>query len=299
MHTLHIFRGRKLSNSFQNLLKMSFHTSKGDMTDFKSLLSKARNVVFLTGAGCSAESGVPTFRGAGGLWRKYDATKLATPESFRANPSLVWEFYSYRRELVLTKKPNDAHHAIAKFEKHLVNQGRMVHVITQNIDGLHQAAGSKNVIELHGSLFKTRCLSCGQIEENRQSPIVPSLLGKGEPRVDAVDAKIPLEELPRCTQPGCDSLVRPHVVWFGESLEDEVLKRTNDALHSCDMCLLVGTSSVVYPAASFAPSLASRGVPVAEFNLEETPATGAFRFHFHGAAGQTLPPILLEDCNKD
>lgn len=150
MRISHILRRRNSLKPFQNLLKMSFHTNKGDMTEFTLLLSEARSVVFLTGAGCSAESGVPTFRGAGGLWRKYNATELATPEAFRANPSLVWEFYSYRRELVLTKKPNNAHYAIAEFEKRLVREGRMVHVITQNIDGLHQTAGSKNVIELHG-----------------------------------------------------------------------------------------------------------------------------------------------------
>ena len=129
---------------------MSFHSSKSDSAEFKSLLSQAKNVVFLTGAGCSAESGIPTFRGAGGLWRRYKATELATPEAFNANPSLVWEFYSYRREVVFTKKPNDAHHAIAEYEKRMTKEGREVHVITQNIDGLHQTAGSKNVIELHG-----------------------------------------------------------------------------------------------------------------------------------------------------
>ena len=150
MHISHILRRRNSIKPFQRLLAMSFHSSKGDCAEFKSLLSQAKNVVFLTGAGCSAESGIPTFRGAGGLWRKYQATQLATPESFRANPSLVWEFYSYRREVVFTKKPNDAHHAIAKFEKSMVNEGKEVHVVTQNIDGLHQTAGSKNVIELHG-----------------------------------------------------------------------------------------------------------------------------------------------------
>ena len=139
--------------TFQKLLTMSFHSSKSDNAEFKALLSKAKNVVFLTGAGCSAESGIPTFRGAGGLWRKYQATELATPEAFAANPSLVWEFYSYRREVVLTKKPNDAHHAIAEFEKCMLSQDRNVHLITQNIDGLHQAAGSKSVIELHGIAY--------------------------------------------------------------------------------------------------------------------------------------------------
>ena len=150
MHIFGIVTTKRLFKPLQTLLSMSFHTSKSDCAEFKSLLSKASNVVFLTGAGCSAESGIPTFRGAGGLWRKYSATDLATPEAFKANPSLVWEFYSYRREVALSKNPNNAHLAIAEFEKHLVDEGRNVHVITQNIDGLHQRAGSKNVIELHG-----------------------------------------------------------------------------------------------------------------------------------------------------
>ena len=152
MRFYRIPRKNSALKAFQKLVTMSFHSSKGDSAEFKSLLSEAKNVVFLTGAGCSAESGIPTFRGAGGLWRKYQATELATPEAFAANPSLVWEFYSYRREVVLTKNPNDAHHAIAEFEKRMVSQARNVHVITQNIDGLHQRAGSKNVIELHGIL---------------------------------------------------------------------------------------------------------------------------------------------------
>ena len=142
--------GQTSTISASRLLRMSFHTNKGSASEFKSLLSKAKNVVFLSGAGASAESGIPTFRGAGGLWRKYKATDLATPGAFNANPSLVWEFYSYRREVVLTKNPNKAHYAIAQFEKRLKEEGKSVDVITQNINGLHQAAGSTNVIELHG-----------------------------------------------------------------------------------------------------------------------------------------------------
>lgn len=125
------------------------------ITDFKKILSQSSKVLFLTGAGISAESGIPTFRGAGGLWRTFDATKLATPEAFRANPSLVWEFYHYRRELVLSKKPNPAHFAITKFQKKMRESGKQAWVITQNIDGFHQAAGNQDVVELHGiaSLF--------------------------------------------------------------------------------------------------------------------------------------------------
>lgn len=272
----------------------TFHTTSEAKAEFRDLLHKAQNVVVLTGAGASAESGIPTFRGAGGLWRTFRAPELASPDAFARNPSLVWEFYSYRREVVLTKEPNKAHYAIAEFQKRLKDGGRSVTVITQNVDELHQKAGTEGVIELHGTLFKTRCTACSHIKENRNSPIVPALEGKGAPDPDAQDAKIPEKDLPRCSQPNCGALVRPHVVWFGEGLDFKVLQETDVALEKCDMCLLVGTSSVVYPAAGFAPLLAAKGVPVAEFNMEETPCTGAFRFHFQGPAGDTLPPLLAE-----
>jgi len=270
----------------------SFHTNSADKAEFRDLLHNAQNVVVLSGAGASAESGIPTFRGAGGLWRTFRAQELASPDAFQRNPSLVWEFYSYRREVALSKQPNKAHYAIAEFQKRLKEDGRSVTVITQNIDDLHQRAGTEGVIELHGTLYKTRCTVCNHVAENRNSPIVPALEGKGAPDPDAQDAKIPEEDLPRCDQPNCGALVRPHVVWFGESLDSNVLSATHGALDKCDMCLLVGTSSVVYPAAGFAPLLALKGVPVAEFNMEETPCTGVFRFHFQGPAGETLPPLL-------
>lgn len=129
-----------------------FHTTSDDKAEFRDLLAKAKNVVFLTGAGVSAESGIPTFRGAGGLWRTYAAQDLATPSAFRQNPSLVWEFYSYRREVVLSKEPNKAHVAIGEFQGRMRSEGKNVSVVTQNIDGLHQRAGAKDVIELHGKL---------------------------------------------------------------------------------------------------------------------------------------------------
>lgn len=128
----------------------SFHTTSEDKAEFRDLLHKAQNVVVLTGAGASAESGVPTFRGSGGLWRTFRAQELATPDAFARNPSLVWEFYSYRREVVLTKQPNKAHYAIAEFQKRMKEKGRSVTAITQNIDELHQRAGTEDVIELHG-----------------------------------------------------------------------------------------------------------------------------------------------------
>jgi len=165
-------------------------------------------------------------------------------------------------------------------------------VITQNIDELHRRAGTQDLIELHGSLFRTRCLKCGDLRSNYDSPICEGLRGKGAPDADAVDSTIPDAELPHCKQGTCDGLLRPAVVWFGEGLEEEDLRRSGEELDKCDLCLVVGTSSVVYPAAMFAPQVAARGVPVAEFNLESTPATDSFGFHFEGPCGTTIPTAL-------
>lgn len=263
-----------------------------DLAAFREIFSKANNIAIITGAGVSAESGVPTFRGAGGYWRTWQAQNLATPEAFARNPSLVWEFYHYRREVMLTKNPNPAHMAIAECEERLSKQGRKVTVITQNIDELHRRAGSKNMLEIHGSLFKTRCMSCGHEAANYTSPICAALEGKGAPDPETNDAQIPVEQLPRCEQKGCHGLLRPAVVWFGETLDSDILSQAEKVLDSCDLCLVAGTSSVVYPAAMFAPQVAARGVPVAEFNMEDTPATMRFKFHFHGPCGSTLPPAL-------
>ncbi|OXB84523.1 UNVERIFIED_CONTAM: hypothetical protein H355_007999 [Colinus virginianus] len=245
-----------------------------DLADFREVFAKAKHIAIITGAGVSAESGVPTFRGAGGFWRKWQAQELATPGAFARNPSRVWEFYHYRRELMLSKHPNAAHVAIAECEKRLRKQGRSVVVITQNIDELHRKAGTKHLLEIHGSLFKTRCTNCGNVTANYKSPICPALAGKG------------------CEEEGCHGLLRPHVVWFGETLDADVLAEVEKELELCDLCLVVGTSSVVYPAAMFAPQVSARGVPVAEFNTEATPATDRFRFHFQGPCGSTLPPAL-------
>ena len=226
-----------------------------DMAEFRNLLSSSKHLVILTGAGVSAESGVPTFRGAGGFWRTYQAQQLATPEAFDENPSLVWEFYHYRREVMGSKHPNPAYTAIADIEKRFSEEGKQVVVITQNIDGLHKRAGSSNILELHGNLFKVRCTKCHSVEINEDSPICEALRDRGAPEPDAVSARIPVEDLPRCTKAGCGGLLRPHVVWFGESLDGHVLVAADEHLDSCDLCLVVGTSSIVYPAAMFAPQV--------------------------------------------
>ncbi|XP_054645368.1 NAD-dependent protein deacylase sirtuin-5, mitochondrial-like isoform X3 [Dunckerocampus dactyliophorus] len=168
-----------------------------DLAAFREVFLRASKIAIITGAGVSAESGVPTFRGAGGYWRKWQAQELATPEAFSRNPSRVWEFYHYRREVMLTKNPNPAHLAIAECEARLGRQGREVTVITQNIDELHRRAGSKNILEIHGSLFKTRCISCGHEAANYNSPICAALEGKGAPDPDTLDVQIPVQDLPR------------------------------------------------------------------------------------------------------
>ncbi|KAM6948985.1 NAD-dependent protein deacylase sirtuin-5A, mitochondrial-like [Aplochiton taeniatus] len=273
-------------------IKMEMARASSDMSEFRKVFSKAKHIAIITGAGVSAESGVPTFREAAGYWRKWPSQDLATPEAFSRNPSRVWEFYHHRRELVLNKGPNAAHLAIAECEEHLRAQGRTLVVITQNIDDLHRQAGSKNVLKIHGSLLETRCVSCGHVAENQHSPICTALEGKGSPEADAVDADIPVEKLPRCEQSSCRGLLRPNVVWFGETLDSRVLTKVETALDTCDLCLVVGTSSIVYPAAMFGPQVASRGVPVAEFNTETTPETSRFTYHFEGPCGTLLPVAL-------
>ncbi|KAG9333831.1 hypothetical protein JZ751_010048 [Albula glossodonta] len=244
-----------------------------DMSEFRKAFSKAKHIAVITGAGVSAESGIPTFRGAGGLWRKWKTQDLATPEAFSRNPSRVWEFYHHRREMALAARPNAAHQALAECEARLSRQGRCVTIITQNTDELHQRAGSKHILEIHGNLFKTRCVSCGEVESNHRSP-----------------TQTPAT--PACEDDECNGLLRPNVVWFGETLDSDILTKVEEELGMCDLCLVVGTSSIVFPAAMFAPQVASRGVPVAEFNTETTPVTSGFTFHFQGPCGTTLPRAL-------
>ncbi|UJR07829.1 hypothetical protein I4U23_012112 [Adineta vaga] len=268
---------------------MAFSTTDPKFEKFRELFAKARSVLVLTGAGISAESGVPTFRGSGGLWRQFKATELATPAAFAQSPSLIWEFYQYRRELVQTKEPNKAHYALVEAEKRFEKEGKRFVVLTQNIDGLHRRAGTSNLIEMHGNLFKIRCTSCSLVEENNDNPICEALRGRGLPDVEN-GSEIPLKDLPCCRQ--CQSLVRPHVVWFNEVLWPDVLKKINEEMDQCDLFLVVGTSAVVYPAALYASMLSMKGIPVAEVNIESTPSTSAATFHFEGPAGEILPVLL-------
>ncbi|XP_018576068.1 NAD-dependent protein deacylase-like isoform X2 [Anoplophora glabripennis] len=263
-----------------------------DYESFRKVLSESKNIVALTGAGVSAESGIPVFRGKGGLWRTHRSVDLATPHAFHANPSLVWEFYQYRRNIAFNAQPNDAHKALAKYEKICREEGRIFSIITQNVDGLHQRAGSEEVIELHGALHKVICTKCKLVDENFDDPICEALRNRGGPTMSDQDLPtIDKKDLPKCKR--CQELLRPYIVWFGENLDPKVLLQTRELVENkCDLCLVIGTSSVVYPAAMFAPIVAERGKMVAEFNLNENPANDLFTFHFPGQCGSTLPKAL-------
>lgn len=230
----------------------------------KERLSQCRHLVVLTGAGVSAESGVPTFRGAGGLWKQYQATDLATPEAFAANPKLVWEFYNWRREVLNPLNPNPAHTALTEMEARFPQ----FTLITQNIDGLHQRAGSRNVLELHGNIWWVRCTGCGKVFEDR---------------------RVPLPELPQCSF--CGALLRPNVVWFGEMLDPRILEAAYEATQTCQVMLVIGTSGVVQPAASMGMNARKHGAFVAEINLDPTPYSGAYDLSILGKAGEIVPKL--------
>jgi NAD-dependent deacetylase len=201
-------------------------------------------VAALTGAGVSAESGVPVFRGEEGLWRNYRPEELATPDAFQRNPRLVWEWYNWRRELIGKCRPNAAHETLAQMEKALTD----FTLITQNVDGLHQAAGSENVLEVHGNIWRIRCTVCDYLTE---------------------DHRVPLPDLPPDC-PECGNLLRPDVVWFGEPLPREVLEAAWAAARRCRLMLVIGTSAVVQPAASL-PIVALRNeAQLVEINPAET-----------------------------
>lgn len=233
-------------------------------------LQTAEHIVVLTGAGVSAESGVPTFREAQtGLWAKYDAQELATPAAFRRNPKLVWDWYQWRRGLIWSASPNEGHYALAQLEQLCPRFS----LITQNVDGLHQEAGSVNVIELHGNLWRNRCFANGH-------PVDPG----GE--ILAPDTDGP----PRC--PRCQSLLRPDVVWFGETLPRSSLDAAYAAAQTCQLFLVIGTSAVVHPASSIPYVAAESGALIVEINPERTPLTPHADFALHRPAGQIVPRLV-------
>lgn len=237
-----------------------------DLGLVKQRLATAKRITVLTGAGISADSGVPTFRGRDGLWRNYRAEDLATPEAFARDPKLVWEWYNWRREVIASKHPNEAHKAITQLEQHTSD----FWLITQNVDGLHRDAGSQQLSEIHGNIWKVRCTGCRTVEDNRD---------------------IPIAILPTCRH--CGSLLRPHIIWFGESLVAEDLAQCSRVLHHTDVLLVIGTSGVVYPAAGFAATAKQAGAFVAEINLDPTPQSGLVDVSLQGRAKEIVP-LLFE-----
>jgi NAD-dependent deacetylase len=236
-----------------------------DLSLLKERLADAESVTVLTGAGISADSGIPTFRGQDGLWRTHRAEDLATPEAFARDPCLVWEWYNWRRELIATKRPNPAHVAIVELERRY----RKFWLITQNVDGLHRDAGSRRLSEIHGNIWMVRCTGCSLVVENRA---------------------VPIDILPICHD--CRGLLRPHIVWFGESLADEDLRHSYAALRSCSLCLIIGTSGLVYPAARFASVAKESGAFVAEINPDPTPQSGLVDVSLQGRAKEIVPLLL-------
>lgn len=242
-------------------------------SDFpEELLSRLHGeatVGVLTGAGISAASGVPTFRGKDGLWKQYRPEELATPQAFARDPATVWEWYGWRRDLIREARPNAAHHALARLARHV----RRLAIITQNVDGLHQRAALPDdveVIELHGSIWTIRCTQCGREREDRSTGPRPPTL-------------------PHCD---CGALERPGVVWFGEMLPNREIERAHRVASSCDAFLVVGTSSVVHPAAGLSQVALYSRAYVVEFNLEATPASGHVHLAVAGPCEQTLPALV-------
>lgn len=233
----------------------------GELLD---LIRNSQHITVLTGSGISAESGIPTFRDAlTGLWAKYSPEELATPEAYYKNPSLVWRWYAWRRELVARAQPNPAHEVLARMQTRVPE----FTLLTQNVDGLHQRAGSTDVVEYHGNIMRTRCSRPGCMTD-----VAPT---EGEP--------------PAC--PECSAMLRPDVVWFGESIPNHAQFSAVTASEDCQLFIAIGTSGLVYPAASLAQLAQSNGARFLEINLDSTPLSSIADFRLQGSAGEVLPEL--------
>ena len=226
----------------------------------------------LTGAGVSAESGIPTFRGADGLWRNYSAQELATPHAFQNDPALVWEWYHWRQGLILKASPNAAHYALTKleaiFERFLL--------LTQNVDNMHRRAGSQKVLELHGNIFRTRCLSCGRKTEH-------------------TGIKGVQDDIPKCS---CGGLLRPDVVWFGEAIPQDTWQESLDFLRGTGVAMICGTSGVVWPAAAIPQLAMDHGIRTIEVNPEPTPVSSMVDVSIRAKAGVALPLLVKKIIDR-
>lgn len=234
--------------------------------DLIRFLRKAERVAALTGAGVSQESGLRTFRDAQtGLWSQYKPTELASPEAYERDPKLVWDWYAWRREAIKGVRPNPGHYALVEMAHHVPNFS----LITQNVDNLHRMAGSPQLIELHGNIQRVKCSSCGQqVEEWEET-----------------DGDVPQCEI-------CDGLLRPDVVWFGESLPRAALESAAEAARRCQVFFSIGTSGLVQPAASLAYAARNRGAVVVEVNAEPTPLTEKVNYPLQGKSGKILPALV-------
>lgn len=231
------------------------------------MVATAERVAVLTGAGISAESGLPTFRGAGGLWEGQRVEDVATPMAFQRDPGLVWRFYNTRRTALQKVQPNPGHHALVQLEKRF-GEDRFT-LITQNVDGLHRTAGNKRVLELHGSLARVRCTGCGVIEDRGQQD---------------------LPELPKCD--ACGELLRPDIVWFHEMLPQDIWMQAAVMARACQCFLVIGTSCVVYPAAGLVQISRKGGAKIIEINVERTAASDLADVSLFGPSGDILPRLL-------
>ncbi len=236
-------------------------------------ISRADRLVVFTGAGISAESGVPTYRGAGGLWKNFRAQYLATVAAFQKDPALVWGWYRSRRRALLNCQPNDAHRAIAE-----AANSRQLTLITQNIDGLHSLAGYDDPWELHGNIWREFCVECHHAVDRHDA--------YHSRAVEAEDAP-----LPRC--PKCGGLLRPAIVWFGEQLDIHLLEQAFDVAEHCDAMIVIGTSGQVQPAAMLPIQARRGGAVVVEINLEPTPLTEYANYSLYAPAGEVLPRLLI------
>jgi NAD-dependent deacetylase len=233
--------------------------------DVRELIQGARSIAVLTGAGVSAESGVPTFRGNNGLWKQYRPEDLATPQAFARDPKLVWEWYDWRREKIASARPNAGHFVLAELEQRVPE----FTLITQNVDDLHDDAGSRNVLKLHGSIWTLRCVGCGKERTDRTTPL----------------PVIP----PECD---CGALLRPGVVWFGETLPADVWQKAERVSGHVEVFLVIGTSALVYPAAGLAGNAKRAGARVIEINIEETALTQRIDAFLRGPSAELLPQLM-------
>ncbi|UCD65202.1 MAG: NAD-dependent deacylase [Candidatus Zixiibacteriota bacterium] len=236
--------------------------------EIAAIMANCGRCIVLTGAGISAESGVPTFRGKDGLWGKFRAEELATMDAFLSNPAIVWEWYNWRRELMAKVEPNPGHLAITEMES-LFDDFTLV---TQNVDNLHRVAGTRNILELHGNIHHNKCVECNRSHDPK--------------------AQIDPDEIPCCEH--CGGKIRPDVVWYGEMLDSAIINAAFQQSERADIFFSVGTSAIVHPAASLPPIAKRSGATLVEVNVEETPISFLADFHVRGKSGEFLPRLVEE-----